>query len=218
VPLPTQLAGVSVRVNGVLAPLLFVGVGGGFGAGGCQINYQLPYETPPGVAFVEVLHNGTPLMSEFLAVSEAAPGVFTTSASGSGQAVAQTVELIALPPNGDPNQVPGARPVDRGGVIVIYANGQGGQFINPATRQPLAIASGAAAPASGNPLYATAATPLVTIGGVPAAVEFSGLTPGLVGLWQLNVRVPGNAPTGNKVELAVTSGGRTSKVTEIAVR
>src|SRR5262249_32543635 len=72
IPLPTRLANVSVRVNGILAPLFFVGVNNG----NFQTNYQLPYETPPGMAFVEVLNNDDAVTSEFLAVSQAAPGVF----------------------------------------------------------------------------------------------------------------------------------------------
>ncbi|PYT30196.1 MAG: hypothetical protein DMG58_14870 [Acidobacteria bacterium] len=33
------------------------------------------------------------------------------------------------------------------------------------------------------------------IGGQPAQVKFSGLTPGAIGLYQLNVRIPQNAPS-----------------------
>ncbi len=72
-PLPRQLSNVSVRVNGILAPLFFVGVN----AGSFQVNYQLPYETPPGTAYVEVLNNGTPVAAENLSVGATAPGIFT---------------------------------------------------------------------------------------------------------------------------------------------
>src|SRR5215813_12311044 len=199
-PLPTRLANVSVRVNGILAPLFFAVVNNG----NFQINYQLPYETPPGVAFVEVLNNGVAVTSEFLTVSPAAPGVFTTASNGQGQAVAL---------NQDFTFNSGARPESRGRFVIVYANGQGGQFIDPATGRPLTIASGAVP----GQLYATATNPAITIGGAAAAVGFSGLAPGLVGLWQLNVLIPDNAPTGNAVPLVVSFGGRTSSVTTIAV-
>jgi uncharacterized protein (TIGR03437 family) len=117
--------------------------------------------------------------------------------------------------NGDPNLVPGAKPESRGNVIVVFATGQGGQFINPATQQPLTLASGVGAPS--NQLFATAMTPTITIGGVPATVFFSGLAPGFVGLWQLNIVVPPNAPTGNAVPLVVTLNGQTGLTTTIAV-
>ena len=161
-PLPTQLGGVSVRVNGILAPLFFVGVGGSIGAGSFQANYQLPYETSPGTAYVEVLSNGAPVASENLSVSVAAPGVFTFAANGQGQAVALNQDFTR---NGNPGQTPNAKPEVRGRYLIVYANGQGGQFINPSTQQPLTIASGV--PASGA-IFATAATPTVTIGGAPA--------------------------------------------------
>lgn len=210
-PLPKELSGVSVRVNGVQAPLFFAGVTGGTGA--FQINYQLPYETQPGVALVEVLYNGTPATSEFLSVGTGAPGVFTADASGKGQAIAQNQDFSR---NGDPAVNASYKAAARGSVIVVYATGQGGQFLDSATGQAIAAPiSGAAPPA--NTLFATRETPTVTIGGIPANVDFSGLTPGLVGLWQLNLRVPSNAPTGTAVPVLITLGGRTSVATTIAV-
>jgi uncharacterized protein (TIGR03437 family) len=212
-PLPTQLGGVSVRVNGILAPLFFAGVGGGIGAGAFQVNYQLPYEIPAGAAFVEVLHNGTLVASENLTVSAAAPGVFTFALNGSGQAVALNQDFSR---NGDATKIPNAKPEARGRYVIVYANGQGGQFLNPSTGQAITLGSGLIAPASGL-LYATSTTPSVTIGGVSATVNFSGLAPGFVGLWQINVLIPGNAPTGNTVPLIVSTGGRTSNTVMIAI-
>lgn len=51
-------------------------------------------------------------------------------------------------------------------------------------------------PASGSPLYYTTSLPEVRIGGILAKVIFSGLAPGLTGVWQINVLVPENAPAG----------------------
>ncbi|MEE8177819.1 MAG: hypothetical protein V3T65_07475 [Acidobacteriota bacterium] len=44
----------------------------------------------------------------------------------------------------------------------------------------------------------TVSTPLVTIGGIPATVSFSGLAPGFVGLYQVNVQVPAATPSGTQ--------------------
>jgi minor extracellular serine protease Vpr len=79
-----------------------------------------------------------------------------------------------------------SNPAVRGHVIAVYANGLG-----PVTNQP---ASGDPAPSSS--LAATTAVPTVTVGGVAATVQFSGLAPGYAGLYQLNVVVPPTAPTG----------------------
>ena len=95
----------------------------------------------------------------------------------------------------------------RGGVIALYANGLG-----PVENQP---ASGDAA--SLTVLSKTTALPVVTIGGQPAQVAFSGLTPGLPGLYQINVTVPTNIGTGNQpVTLAI--GGATAKASGITVQ
>lgn len=211
-PLPTTINGVSVRVNGVLSPLLYVGVGAQFGAPGAfQLNYQLPFETTPGVAFVEILNNGIPVTSEFLTVRAAAPGVFSFTQDGKGQGAVL---------NQDSSTNGAARPEVRGRVLQIFATGNGGQLLNSITSQTISLASGVAAPipaTANDPLYVTAFTPTVTIGGVAATVEFSGLAPGFVGLWQLNVRIPANAPTGNAVPLIVSVDGRTSNQTTVAI-
>jgi uncharacterized protein (TIGR03437 family) len=56
------------------------------------------------------------------------------------------------------------------------------------------------------------ATPSVTIGGLPAAVDFAGLAPGFIGLGQMNIRVPAEAPTGDAVPLVI-QGAKTVTVT-----
>jgi uncharacterized protein (TIGR03437 family) len=50
--------------------------------------------------------------------------------------------------------------------------------------------------------------PVVTIGGLPAQVTFSGLTPGSVGLYQVNAVIPPGVLTGTVV---VTVGGQASQ-------
>jgi uncharacterized protein (TIGR03437 family) len=47
-------------------------------------------------------------------------------------------------------------------------------------------------------------TVTATIGGVSVPVVFAGLTPTLVALCQVNVRVPAGVPTGNAVPVAIT--------------
>lgn len=212
-PLATKLGGVSVRINNTLAPLFFVGVGRGFGEGAFQINYQLPYEIQPGLASLTVLNNDVPVIQGHLIVSPSAPGVFTISASGKGQAVALNQDSSL---NGNPAENPQAKPETRGRSLVLFANGPGSKFVNPANGQALTPVTGAP-PASGSTLFATATTPYVTIGGVPANVLFSGLTPGLVGLWQLNITIPANAPTGTAVPVKIWQNGRLTNTTTIAI-
>ncbi len=208
-PLPTVMGGVSVRVNGMLAPLLYVGAGTRFGTNGAfQINYQLPFEATPGMAFVEVLNNGNPVTSEFLTVRNSAPGIFSFTSDGKGQ-------IAALNQNYQANGA--AIPEVRGNVIQIYATGTGAQLIDSVTRQRATLPTAIAPPGDGSKLFLTENLPMVTIGGIPAIIEYSGLAPGYVGLWQVNVRLPANAPTGNAVPVILSLDGRTSNQTTVAV-
>src|SRR5581483_9908195 len=77
-------------------------------------------------------------------------------------------------------------PAVRGGTVQLYLNGLG-----PVNSQP---ASGSAGPQ--NATSRTTATPTITIGGQNATVSYSGLAPGYVGLYQVNVVVPSGISTG----------------------
>ena len=63
------------------------------------------------------------------------------------------------------------------------------------------IKTGDRSPAA--PLARALVQPIVTIGDKQAEIIFAGLTPGLVGLYQINLRVPDEAPSG-LLELVVT--------------
>jgi outer membrane protein assembly factor BamB len=84
------------------------------------------------------------------------------------------------------------------------------------TLQVLATGLGAVDPAavtgdnSLDVLRPTATLPAVFLGGVAAQVAFSGLSPLFVGVYQLNVIVPPNAPTGESVPLQIEIGGNTT--------
>ena len=94
-----------------------------------------------------------------------------------------------------------SNPARRGGSIVIYANGLG----------PLSTPQSSGEPASSTDLVYTNSTPTVTIGGSSAPSFFSGLTPGIVGLYQVNVSVPADTPTGTQ-PLKLSIGGRDATV------
>jgi uncharacterized protein (TIGR03437 family) len=95
-----------------------------------------------------------------------------------------TVPLNAYSPNFFPYANGLGAP--RGQTISVFVNGLG-----PVSNQP---ASGA--PALASPLSSTLTVPTVTVGGLPATVQFSGLAPGFAGLYQINLVVPSSAPTG----------------------
>ncbi|HEX9003958.1 MAG TPA: IPT/TIG domain-containing protein, partial [Blastocatellia bacterium] len=166
VPLPKTLGGVTVKINGIDAPLFFVSPN--------QINLQVPSGATVGTSSIQVFNNGiaAAVGTGTANVAEAAPGILTTDLSGKNQAIALNSDLS---PNSDFDKSPGARPEASGNVVVIYATGIG-------NTNPL-VADGAAAP--GDPLSISTGTTSVSIGGIAAEVQFSGLAPGFVGLWQI---------------------------------
>ena len=200
VPLSSQLAGVTVTMNGVAAPLDFVSTG--------QINAQIPYEVLPagtnGTINVVVNNNGSISPPEPITINQFAPGVFTIPPGGG-----YSIAIIATNPSDSarygllaapPGAIAGvnttlARPGD---ALIVYATGLG-----PVT--PTVASGGLGYP----PLHNTNTTPTVLIGNVQATVPFSGLTPQFPGVYQLNIGVP-QGPAGNSVPLQIQMGGITS--------
>ena len=90
-------------------------------------------------------------------------------------------------------------PAVRGQTIQLYVSGLG-----PVTP---ALASGSPAPTTS--LVNTTTSPTVSIGGQAATVIFSGLAPGFVGLYQVNVQVPSGLTPGNQ-PITISIGGATS--------
>ena len=200
VPLPLDLGGVSVELNGIPAPLIFVSPN--------QINFQTPWELMANTkATVVVRKNGDKSLPAKVFIAPFNPGIFTTTQTGSGQAavlIAGTRSVAA--PEGS---IPGAatRPVKIGEFISIFATGLGAVDNRPET--------GAAT--STTTLSRTKTNPLVTIGGVEAGLTFSGLAPGFVGLYQVNAEVAAGTPVGDAVELLLSSGEVPSNAVTIAV-
>ncbi|MDX1984722.1 MAG: hypothetical protein SFV51_30900 [Bryobacteraceae bacterium] len=196
-PIATQLNQSVVRVNGIAVPILYAGPG--------QINFQLPYSLVPGPLSITVTHLGatsTPYQAPNAVTT--APGLFSLSANGEGQGavlIAGT-SLIARA-----TRDAFSRAARRGEIVSIYCTGLGRLDFPPRIGEP----------APSDPPARTVEIPEVTIGGAPAEVSFSGLTPGALGLYQINARVGAAAQTGIAVPVTVRIGGRTSNTVTIAV-
>jgi uncharacterized protein (TIGR03437 family) len=138
-------------------------------------------------------------------VTVAAPSLFTMDSSGRGQgAILIAGPEVLAAPAGKFSQ---SRPAHPGETIEIYGTGLG-----PVSRIQLD-----GTPKTPTTPPAITQTPTVTIGGVPGTVTFSGLAPGAVGLYQVNVQVPDGAPVGDAVPVVVTIGGATSNTVTLAV-
>ncbi len=102
----------------------------------------------------------------------------------------------------------GKRPLQPGDVVVIYCSGLG-EVDAPAE----------AGPATPIDRLRNAKSPIrVTIGGVAAVVQFAGLNPGGVGLYQVNATVPAGVTSGSAVPLILSFGSISSLPVSVAVQ
>lgn len=173
----TELAGYQVLFDGTPAALLLVTHG--------QINAQVPYNVAGhGTTKIEVRQGKELRAQAAVQVGEAAPGIFTVS-GGAGQVLAV---------NEDASHNSAANPAARGSVVTLYATGEGRTEPEGANGMP------ARAP------YPKPVLPVkLTIGRYDAEILYAGAAPGMVGLMQINARLPaGFVPTGElAVELTV---------------
>ena len=198
-PLPANLRGTQVLVNGMAAPLFFVSPE--------QINAQLPWEViGAGILRVQVVVQDAQSTIIEIEEEEHTPGLFATNQGGDGQG-AILISLSGGAVAAKTGTLPGSRAVKRGEFIEIFCTGLG-----LVTNQP---PSGA--PASGDPLSETIAVPTVTIGGIEAERSFSGLAPGFAGLYQVNAQIPMTAPIGDSVAVVLSIGEANSNTVAIAV-
>jgi uncharacterized protein (TIGR03437 family) len=190
-PLPAELAGVQVMIGGYPAPLVYVSAG--------QINCQVPWELAGQAGAAVVVRNGDAVSAALqLSLVAAAPGIFTRSIGGQLQAAALNAD--------DSPNAPSA-PARPGQAVQVFATGQGAVANPPAT----------GAPAASSPFSETPAAPVVMIGDKQAAVAFSGLAPGLVGVWQVNVVIPADAPLGSAVPIQILYGGVASNSASLSI-
>ncbi|MCI0388177.1 MAG: Ig-like domain-containing protein [Acidobacteria bacterium] len=182
-PLPTNLAGTTVRVNGALAPLFFVSPG--------QVNYLTPPGIPPGVASVVVTSGDGVVSTGSVQIAPVAPALFTANSDAQGALSSQLLRIKA-----DNRQIYESlaqydgtrfvtRPIDFGEesdqlFLVIYLTG---------IRH---------APPSGV---------RVSLGGVEYSALYSGAQGNLDGLDQVNVALPRNFGGRGKISLLVKSDG-----------
>ena len=199
-PFPTSLGGVSATFNGTPAPISAVVPTGAYPLLNAQVPFEVLTSGSSTTANVVVTVNGVPSAPQQIPIISSAPGIFTTSENGQGQAILVNLAnlQIATPSN----------PIPRGGAAFFYATGLG-------ALQPT-VPDGAASPAS-----PAVATPIVLVGGITVPVLFAGQAPGYPGVNQINIIIPETAPTGDAVPLQIqTTDGTvtTSTLVTIAIQ
>jgi uncharacterized protein (TIGR03437 family) len=181
VPVPTQLGGVQVSVNGHPAPLVMVSA--------AQVNFQCPL-FPSGLPLTITLQAEDGSLYSVQSVMEAArPGLFNMATTGQGLiTIAATNELAMPKTNGVES-----RPARRGEILSIFATGLGQTLDN--------VPTGNASPQ--DRLVRLSNTTKVEIGGLEIDPLFSGLAPGTVGLYQVNAKLPPEVAAGPAVPTVV---------------
>jgi uncharacterized protein (TIGR03437 family) len=180
--MPTALDNISVSMNGEAAYVYYISP--------TQLNILTPPDLATGAVQVTVANNGQ------------------TSASFNVQAQAESLAFFVF--NGGPYVVgthlsgsdlgptslfPGlSTPAQPGEIVVLYGNGFGSVF--PPITKGSEVQSGSLTP-----------MPVITIGGIPASVQFAGLVS--PGLYQFNVVVPANAANGDNPLVAQYDGQTT---------
>jgi uncharacterized protein (TIGR03437 family) len=197
-PLPTRLAGVRVKVNGLPAPLIL--------ASDSQVNFQCP-QLARGAALTVALEteNGVSISPIQTTMQPAAPGIFTLDAT-------QDATLTSAPhadPHADPQgailitgtnliamptvKATPSRAVRQSESLTIYATGldEVAGSVPPGTQAPL-----------DRPIPATNKISVV-IGGLEVKPTFVGLAPGAAGVFQVDAQLPSGVLAGPSVPLYI---------------
>ena len=194
--LPTELDGVSVKIDGKPAYVAFISP--------AQINVQAPADSALGPVPVEVTYNGStspPGTAQLQAVS---PAFFLWS----GKYAVATRPDFSLAAGAGLLQGVDTVPAKPGDVVILWGTGFGAT--NPA------VTSGVVPPA--NPVANVANPITVTIGNIAATVVGAAVSPGIPGLYQIAVQVPDSVPDGDLAVVAQVSGIQSSSSILLSVK
>jgi len=164
-----------------------------------QLNVQVPWELAgQSSVTVKVIVNYTYSAEYTLPLATYSPGFFVNEVNG--QPIIAALDATNKPAGA-------GNPIARGAAVALFLNGLG-----PVNHEP---ASGSPGPSDQS--ATTASTPVITIGGQQAAVTYSGLAPGFVGVYQVNATVPQSIGSGTQA-VTCSIGGVTAKSAYLIVK
>jgi len=185
----TAVAGVSVSVNGVNAPLIYVGP--------AQINFQVPWETALGAVNVQVTNGSAGSNVEKVTMaSTAAPSLFLNDYS-SGVAWVTGTAAEGCPIS--------QCAIQAGDTYQLWANGLG-----PKNAPEQDGVGDGATTINGLSVIGGTASCQLTIGGIAATVTYCGAAPGFI-IDQLDFTYPAGIPSGAAVLATLTINGATGQ-------
>jgi uncharacterized protein (TIGR03437 family) len=198
--LPNTLGGVQVMINNSAPAAIAY-------ASSTLVLAILPYTAGGsgavigGTVTLTLSFNNIPSNAVTLNVVMASPGLFPLNRGDTGKMLVK-----AINPDGTLNGPD--NPVAAGSVVVLYAGGLG-----PVTPT---FTAGQVAPT--DTLYTTVATTFVAFGGLPGTVLFSGLAPATIGVYQVNVMLPSDLPSGAETVLLWNSAGASQSGLQIYIK
>lgn len=181
----STIGATQILFDGIPAPLIYAAPG--------QVSAIVPYEVSgKATSQMQVQEGGGISAAVSIPITTSVPGLFTANSSGTGQ-------ISMFNQDGSLNG-PG-HPAPRGSIVVFYGTGEGAT--TPASTDGQVNAASFPKPA----------VPVtITIGGQPAtSIPYFGAAPGFVaGVFQGNVTIPVNAPSGAAVPIVVRIGANSS--------
>ena len=176
----TELSGTTVSFNNFAAPILYTSA--------IQVAAVVPSAASGSTARVSVTYQGQVSADFTVPVALAAPNIFTLNQAGWGQAAGINAA------DGTVNTP--ANPVKIGGYISLYATGEG-------QTAPAGVDGKVGGSTATHPLLPVT----VTVGGIPATVQYSGGIQGqIAGLMQINVQIPVGVQPGGYVPVVLQVG------------
>jgi uncharacterized protein (TIGR03437 family) len=204
-PLPSQLVDTHVLVSGsapggastglLILPLYYVSQN--------QVNAVVPYEVSVDTTLQLIVQRGnTYSVPVQIDMAQAQPAVFSIGGAPGAAGVIQVYPAKG----GQPYFASPSAPAHAGDPIVLYCTGLG--LVSPAATDGVAPGQ----------LSRTVSAPQLTVGGQSAPVSFAGLTPGFVGLYQVNAAVPSGTQTGASVPVTLAIDGQISPLITLAIQ
>jgi uncharacterized protein (TIGR03437 family) len=169
------------------APLFFVSPG--------QINFLLPSQAAPGVGALTVFNRAGGVSMTSIQLAPVAPGLFAANANGRGVAAASVLRIKADGAQVFEPVVQFSAEQNRFVAVPIDVRGAGDQVF--------LLLFG-----SGFRNRSTLGAVTATLGGQPAEVLFAGPQPELIGLDQINLRLPPTLAGRGDLEILLTVDGK----------
>mgnify|MGYP000952183501 CR=1 FL=1 len=200
-PLPTTLSGTTVNVKDSAgterAALLFF-------VSPTQVNFQLPAGTAIGPATVTIRGNDSSVSTATISVVKVAPGLFAANATGRGVAAAQ---FLRIGPNNTQSYEPAGRyDASQNKFVPVAVN------LGPETEQVYLVLY-----ATGARFYSALSQISAKLGDTPVEVTSAGAQGSLVGIDQLNLRVPRDLTACGTLDVTLTMDGKLANKVQVAI-